>query len=151
MISPDMVRRHMMPRYRTLNEAIRGAGCDVIYLDCDGNIEQLLPLWLEVGINLFWPLECAAGMDPVALRREYGKDIILAGGLDKRELMRDKESIRREVMSKVPYLVETGPYFPSPDHLVPIDMPFENFCYYIDLLREIRGDEALDIPIRGAR
>ena len=111
---------------------------------------QLLPLWLEAGINLFWPLECAAGMDPVALRKQYGKDIILAGGLDKRELMRDKESLRREVMSKVPYLVETGPYFPSPDHLVPIDMPFENFCYYIDLLREIRGDEPLESRARGA-
>ncbi len=49
-------------------------------------------------------------------------------------------------MSKVPYLAETGPYFPSPDHLVPIDMPFENFCYYIELLREIRGDEPLGLP-----
>ena len=109
----------------------------------DGNIDQLIPLWLEAGINLFWPLECAAGMDPVALRKLYGKDIILAGGLDKRELMRDKESLRREVMAKVPYLVESGPYFPGPDHLVPIDMPYENFCYYIQLLREIRGDEPL--------
>ena len=24
------------------------------------------------------------------------------------------------------------------------DTPFENFCYYINLLREIRGDEPLD-------
>ena len=58
--------------------------------------------------------------------------------------MRDKASVEREVMSKVPHLVKTGPYFPSPDHLVPIDMPFDNFCYYINLLRQIRGDEALD-------
>jgi Uroporphyrinogen decarboxylase (URO-D) len=148
MISPDMVRRFMLPRYRKLNEVIRGAGVEVIYLDCDGNIDQLIPLWLEAGINLFWPLECAAGMDPVALRKLYGKDIILAGGLDKRELMRDKESLRREVMAKVPYLVQSGPYFPSPDHLVPIDMPYENFCYYIQLLREIRGDEPLDFLLR---
>jgi hypothetical protein len=48
-------------------------------------------------------------------------------------------------MGKVPYLAATGPYFPSPDHLVPIDMPFDNFCYYIDLLREIRGDEPLHL------
>jgi uroporphyrinogen decarboxylase len=148
MISPDMVRRFMMPRYQKLNEIIRAAGVEVIYLDCDGNIDQLIPLWLEAGINLFWPLECAAGMDPVALRKQYGKDIILAGGLDKRELMRDKESLRREVMAKVPYLVESGPYFPSPDHLVPIDMPYENFCYYIQLLREIRGDEPLAFSLR---
>jgi hypothetical protein len=117
----------------------------VIYLDCDGNMDELIPLWLDAGINLFWPLEVAAGMDPLALRKQYGREIILAGGLDKRELMRDKESLRHEVMAKVPTLAATGPYFPSPDHLVPIDMPFDNFCYYIELLREIRGDEPLGI------
>ncbi len=147
MIGPDMVRRFMLPRYEKLNEVIRGAGVEVIYLDCDGDIDLLIPLWLEAGVNLFWPLEVAAGMDPLALRAKYGKDVILAGGLDKRELMRDKESIRREVMSKVPKLVESGPYFPSPDHLVPLDLPFENFRYYIQLLREIRGDAPLDFPV----
>ena len=147
MIGPDMVRQYMLPRYRKLNEVIHKAGVDVIYLDCDGNVDQLAPLWLEVGINLWWPLECASGMDPVALRKKYGKDVILAGGLDKRELMRDRASVEREVMSKVPYLVETGPYFPSPDHLVPIDMPFDNFCHYINLLRQIRGDQPLDFSV----
>ena len=104
----------MLPRYERLNEVIRGAGCEVIYLDCDGNIDQLMPLWLEAGINLFWPLECAAGMDPLALRKQYGKEIILAGGLDKRELMRDKESLRREVMSKVPVPGRDRAVLPQP-------------------------------------
>ena len=144
MISPDMVRTFMLPRYQKLNEVIRQAGCDFIYLDCDGNIEQLIPIWLEAGINFLWPLECAAGMDPVALRKKYGKDIVLGGGLDKREFMRDKAAVKEEVMKKVPFLVETGGYFPSLDHLVPMDLPFDNFCYYINLLREIRGDEPID-------
>ena len=120
----------MLPRYATLNEVIRGAGCR-------RHLPRLrrqrrsswLPLWLEVGINLFWPLEMRRRAWTLwRCASKYGKEVILAGGLDKRELMRDKASLRREVMSKVPYLVETGPYFPSPDHLVPIDMPFENFC-----------------------
>jgi hypothetical protein len=144
MISPDMVRRHMLPRYEKLNDALRTSGCNTFFLDSDGNIEALIPLWLETGINFFWPLECAAAMDPLALRAKYGKNIILSGGLDKRELMRDRASVKREVMKKVPSLVASGPYFPSPDHLVPIDMPFDNFCYYITLLREIRGDEPID-------
>ena len=144
MISPAMVRKFMLPRYRRLNELVLDSGCEFSYLDSDGNVEQLIPLWLDVNIRFFWPLECAAGMDPLALREKYGKDIILAGGLDKREMMRDKASLKREVMSKVPSLVQTGAYFPSCDHVVPIDMPFENFCYYINLLREIRGDEPLD-------
>jgi len=59
--------------------------------------------------------------------------------------MKDRAALKREVMGKVPSLAETGPYFPSPDHCVGVDMPFENFCYYINLLHEIRGDEAPDI------
>lgn len=148
MISPAMVRRFMLPRYRRLNEVIRETGCEVVYLDCDGNIDDLLPIWIDAGINLFWPLEIASGMDPIALRHTYGKDIILAGGLDKRAFLGDPETLRREVMSKVPYLVESGPYFPSLDHLVPIDVPFENYCLFIQLLREIRGDEPLDLSTR---
>ena len=80
MISPDMVRKYMLPRYLRLNEVVRGGGCEAFFLDSDGNIEALIPLWLEAGINFFWPLECAAGMDPLALRKKYGKDIILGGG-----------------------------------------------------------------------
>jgi hypothetical protein len=146
MISPAMVRKHMLPRYLKLNEVVRASGCETFFLDSDGNIDALIPLWLEAGINFFWPLECAAGMDPLALRKRYGKGVILSGGLDKREFLRDKSALRNEVCAKVPALAESGPYFPSPDHLVPIDMPFENFCYYINLLREIRGDEPIDFP-----
>ncbi len=145
MISPEMVRKYMLPRYEKLNDVIRESGCSTFYLDSDGNIDQLIPLWLDVGINFFWPLECASGMDPLTLRKKYGKNIILGGGLDKREMMKDKASLKREVMGKVPQLVQTGPYFPSPDHCVPVDLPFENFCYYVNLLRDIRGDEKLDI------
>ena len=143
MISPAMMRKHMLPRYRQLNQVIRDAGCDIFYLDSDGNVDLLIPIWLEAGIKLIWPLETAAGMDPVALRRQYGKDIILGGGLN-RLAFYDKAALKNEVMSKVPHLAATGPYFPSPDHTVPPGVPFENFCYYINLLREIRGDQPLD-------
>lgn len=149
MIGPDMVRKHMLPLYKKLNDVVRKSGCDTFYLDSDGNTEQLIPLWLEAGINFMWPLECAAGMDGVALRKKYGKDIVLAGGLDKRELLGDKAALRKEVMRKVPFLSETGPYFPTPDHSVPAETPFDNFCYYINLLREIRGDAPLDFKDRN--
>lgn len=144
MIGPDMVRKFMVPRYQSLNKVVTEAGCDIFMLDSDGNIDKLIPLWLETGINFFLPVEIAAGMDPIALRKKYGKNVILGGGLDKRVFSCDKSSIRDEVLGKVPMLSESGPYFPAMDHDVPLDVPFENFCYYINLLREVRGDEALD-------
>jgi uroporphyrinogen decarboxylase len=143
LISPAMVRKFMMPRYKKITDLLHSYGVDVIYLDSDGNVEQLLPLWLEVGINLIWPFEVAAGNDVVALRKQYGRDLIIAGGIDKRALTKGKEAIREEVMSKVPFLLEMGGYFPSVDHAVPPDVTFENYCYYINLMREVAGQDKL--------
>ena len=139
LISPAMVRKFMVPRYKKITDLLHSYGVDVIYLDSDGNVEQLIPLWLECGINFHWPFEVAAGNDAVALRKKYGKDLIISGTIDKRALARGKEAIREEVMSKVPFLLEQGGYFPSVDHLVPPDVTFENYCYYINLMREVAG------------
>ena len=133
----------MMPRYKKITDLLRSYGVDVIYLDSDGNVEQLIPLWLEVGINFLWPFEVAAGNDAVALRKKYGKDLIIGGTIDKRALIKGKEAIREEVMSKVPFLLESGGYFPSVDHGVPPDVTFKSYCYYINLIREIAGLEKL--------
>ena len=143
LISPAMVRKFMMPRYKKITDLLHSYGVDVIYLDCDGNVEQLVPLWLEAGINFIWPFEVAAGNDAVAIRKKYGKDLIIGGTIDKRALIKGKEAIREEVMSKVPFLLEQGGYFPSVDHLVPPDVTFENYCYYINLMREVAGLEKL--------
>ena len=143
LISPDMFKKYMVPRYKQVTEFLHRNGIDVLHVDCDGNINELIPLWLECGINFHWPLEVAAGMDAVALRKQYGKDLILSGNIDKRALLKGKDAIREEVMSKVPFLLEGGGYFPSLDHGIPPDVPLENFRYYINLLREIGGKDKL--------
>ena len=139
LISPTMVRKFMMPRYKKITDLLHSYGVDVIYLDSDGNVDELIPLWLECGINFLWPLEVAAGNDAVTLRKKYGKDLIIGGGIDKRALIKGKDAIREEVISKVPFLLEHGGYFPSIDHGVPPDVTFENYCYFINLMREIAG------------
>ncbi len=139
LISPDMFRRLMVPRYRKLNDLLHSMGVHIIFVDCDGNIEKLVPLWLECGVNYMWPLEVAAGNDALALRRKYGRDVILGGNIDKRALIKGKDAIREEVMSKVPQLLEQGGYIPTVDHNVPPDVTFENYCYYVNTLREAAG------------
>jgi uroporphyrinogen decarboxylase len=63
----------------------------------------------------------------------------MIGGIDKRVLSRGKSEIKQEVMSKVPWLLEQGGYIPSVDHAVPADVPYENYIYYLGLLREVVG------------
>jgi len=140
MISPDMVREFMLPRYGRIVEFFRDEGVEVIMVDSDGHVSDLIPLWLETGINGLFPLEVAAGMDPVAVRKEYGRSLALIGGIDKRELAKDREAVRKEVMSKVPYLLQEGGYIPLVDHAVPPDVPYENFLYFLELLRTIESE-----------
>jgi len=143
LISPAMFKKFMVPRYKKVTDFLHKHGITVIHVDSDGKIDELIPLWLECGINFHWPLEVAAGMDAVALRKKYGKELILSGNIDKRALIKGKDAIREEVMSKVPFLLKTGGYFPSLDHGIPPDVPLKNFRYFINLLREIAGKEKL--------
>jgi hypothetical protein len=139
LISPAMVKKFIVPRYKKMIDLLHSNGVDIMYMDCDGNIDQLVPIWLEFGINYMWPLEQAAGNDAVALRKKYGNQLILGGTIDKRALVKGKEAIRAEVMSKVPFLLEQGGYFPTVDHSVAPDVPFENYCYYMNTMREVAG------------
>jgi uroporphyrinogen decarboxylase len=139
MISPATFRKLMMPRYKKVVDLLRSKGVDMIIVDTDGNVEKMIPLWLECGVNATWPLEVAAGNDAVAIRKEYGRDFIVMGNLDKREIAKDKQAIEAEVMKKVPVLLEDSGYFPSLDHMASPDIPWENYISLLDLLREIAG------------
>ena len=129
LISPAMFRQFMVPRYRKVTDFARSRGIDAIFVDSDGNVEELIPLWLEAGINGVYPLEVAAGMDVAALRKEYGRDLLMTGGIDKRVLARDRKAIDRELQARIPVAVEGG-YIPHLDHAIPHDVPYANFVYY---------------------
>jgi len=138
LISPAMFREFMLPRYRRITDVARGRGIDAIFVDSDGDVSQLIPLWLEAGINGVYPMEVAAGMDVVALRREYGKDLLMTGGIDKRVLVEGKQAIDPELERTLP-LAGGGGYIPHVDHAVPHDVPYANFAYYWERKKELLG------------
>jgi len=133
LISPALFREFMLPRYQRINAFLRSHGVDLITLDSDGNTEVLIPLFIEAGISGHWPCEIAADMEPVKLRREYGRDMAFMGGIDKRALAKGRRAIDEEVLSKVPQLLEAGGYIPYIDHTVPPDVSWQDFLYYMDL------------------
>jgi uroporphyrinogen decarboxylase len=51
LISPAMFREFMLPRYKRITELARSLGIDVIFVDSDGDVSELIPLWLESGIS----------------------------------------------------------------------------------------------------
>ncbi len=138
-LSPKMFREFVTPNYRRIADTIREANPDaVIYTDCDGNINDLIEPWLEGGINGLFPVESAAGSDPIAIRKKYGDRVVMLGGVNKRALIAGKEAIKEELERIKPY-VDEGGWIPHVDHRVPPDVTFENYVYYLHLKREMFG------------
>ncbi len=139
LLSPAMFKQLMVPRYQRITERIRQAGIDVIFVDSDGDVSQLVPLWLESGINGLFPMEQAADhCDLWAYRKEYGRDLLIMGGIDKRVLAQDEAAIRRELEDKLPLAFEGG-YIPTLDHWIPPDVSYDNFMIYWDLKKQMLG------------
>lgn len=139
LLSPRHFEHFLVPHYRRITDVLQSAGVDVIWVDCDGNIEQLLPLWLEAGVNCMFPVEIGNwGADPVKYRREYGRELLMMGGFDKHILASDREAIAAEVRRLAP-LVEEGGFIGFCDHRVPPDVPLANYCFYVEQVRKIWG------------
>jgi uroporphyrinogen decarboxylase len=137
LFSPATYERHFAPHYRRMIEHYKARGVPLILLDSDGNVEQMVPLWLRDGVDIIFPLEVGTWRaDPVAYRREYGKRIRMFGGVDKHVIPRGQEAIRAELERLVPLVAEGG-YIPIPDHRIPPSCSLEQFRTYTRVFKEV--------------
>ena len=129
LLSTRMFARLMVPRYKRITDFLRRElGCEFNQLDCDGNIHQLVPLWLEGGINVMFPIE-VAHTDVFRIADQFGQRVALRGAFDKRALIEGPAAIDAELERLRPLLARGG-FIPHTDHLVPPDVPWEHYLYY---------------------
>jgi uroporphyrinogen decarboxylase len=138
MISPAMTRRHLQPTYRRWVEQAKAAGCPIVDMDSDGYIGELIPIWIEAGINVCDPIEVAAHNDLPAFRRQFGRRMAYTGGVDKRAMARGGRVVEAELDRLTP-VIRDGGYIPGCDHGVPPDISWPDFIHYGRRLAELTG------------
>lgn len=136
LMSPDMFRTMIIPRYRRILKAAAAGGIKHTWYDSDGDIRMLLPDMLDIGIDCFAPCEVAANMQPNELRRQYGRKIRMIGGIDKRQIAAGKRAIDAELERILPVIKEGG-YIPSIDHSVSADISWSDYCYFLEKLQKM--------------
>jgi len=140
LISPKMYREIVLPSYDPLLSVLKRHGVELIIFVSWANPRLLIPAILDRGFNCLWAYEAKSKtMDYQDLRREFGRDLRLIGGIDLDALRQGNEAIRREVEEKVPPLLAEGGYIPMLDGRVRVDMPFENYVFYKRLLENMIG------------
>jgi len=138
LVSPDLFREFLQPGYHKVMTEAQRRGCGLGLVDSDGNPHDIVANWLEEGVNIMFPLEVAAGVDPFAWRREFGLDLRLRGGIAKAPLVEGGSAIDRE-LERVRPLLEEGGCIPHLDHLVPPDIPYDHYCQYLERKRKLIG------------
>jgi uroporphyrinogen decarboxylase len=139
MISPRMARRFLKPSYETWVAAAQENGCPIICIDSDGYVAELIPIWMEVGVNCTRPMEVAAHNDIVAYRKQYGTKLAFMQGIDKRAIAAGGETMRQEVLRVVPPLMGKGGHILGVDHGIPPDIPWPNMVEFVRLLAQLTG------------
>lgn len=137
-VSVDFFKEVVMPRYKRIHKKLQAHGIDVWYTDCDGDVRPILPYMMEGGINCLFPYEVNSCAHPADLLAEYGKDLMIMGGIDKIEMKKGKAEIKAYLES-VEHLVARGGYIPFCDHRCPPDVSVENYLYYLDLKEKMFG------------
>ncbi len=139
---PKQIEEFIAPYYRRIWDLLAGRGTRLFDQDSDGDMNPVIPAFLEAGVNMMHPFEPAANMDIVEIRRKYGNRPAICGGIDKHVLRRSREEITAELEYKVPPMVRSGGCVLGLDHRIPNGTPLENYRFYIDKMWEILDRES---------
>jgi len=151
LIGPKQIEEFVGPYYRAAWDVVRSRGTKIFQQDSDGNVNPVISAFLDAGLTNMYPMEPAAGMDVVEVRKKYGRRVAMSGGIDKHVLRRTKNEIRDELEYKMQPLMREGGMVFGLDHRIPNGTPIENYRYYVDTGREILGLPARNGSSRGWR
>ncbi|HET6455163.1 MAG TPA: uroporphyrinogen decarboxylase family protein, partial [Armatimonadota bacterium] len=74
------------------------------WLHCCGNVEEFIPDWIEMGLDVLHPIQKHT-MDDKTIAREFGKDICIWAGLDVQQVI--PWGTPEEVRAEIRFLIDT--------------------------------------------
>lgn len=140
LISPRMFRRIFKPRLEAVFSRIhRLAPHAKLFFHSDGNIRPILPDLIEIGVDILNPIHItAAGMEPAALKRDFGRDVCFwGGGVETQTVLPfgTPQEVRDNVRRNIEALAPGGGYVFNTIHNIQADVPPGNIVAMVDALR----------------
>ena len=127
LIGPEMFDEFVAPRLKKMANLAHSYNIKLLLHTC-GNVESLIPRFIELGVDILDPIQ-PESMDPVAIKKKYGNDICLRGGISVQNVVSrgTVEEVKAEAKRIVEALKPGGGYIFSPGHpVLQDDIPVEN-------------------------
>lgn len=139
LFSPDTYRKTQKEADQMVYSFFHERNMPIILHSC-GNVKEVIPDLIEIGLDCLQPLEVKAGMDLRELKKTYGGKLSFMGGIDVRAMADPGPSaIEDEIASKIEVAKEGGGYIYHSDHSVPNNVSFEQYCRVIELVKKYGG------------
>ncbi|MBO3841624.1 MAG: hypothetical protein FGF48_04325 [Candidatus Brockarchaeota archaeon] len=134
-LSPQMWRRFLKPRYRLLSDLIHSKG-KYFFFHSDGWIEPIIQDLVEIGVDILNPVQPET-MDPVRIRGLCGNRMAFEGTLSIQRTLPfgNVEDVRKEVRKRIRELGSTGLIL-GPSHSLQPDTPLENILAIYDAVKK---------------
>lgn len=137
-VSPKIYAHFAQPALRRVAACLERHGVAVRVMWTAGAVRDLIPLWLDAGVNGIYLNQAGqAGLSYAALRREFGTELRLFGGIDWRVVVAGPQAIDAFFSRETRPLLESGRYIPYLDDTVRVYMPFNHFRYYRNQLDQL--------------
>jgi uroporphyrinogen decarboxylase len=140
LISPRMWRRYFKEPYRQIYTALKALNPGVLIMQhCDGAVAPILDDWIEVGLEVFNPVQPnVPGHEPEELKRRFGDRLSFWGAIDQQKLLPfgTPADIKADVQAKIRVLGAGGGYMVAPAHIIQADTPLENIEAFIAAVTE---------------
>jgi uroporphyrinogen decarboxylase len=139
MISVSMFREFIAPYLKRLIDTVHSGGAKFMLHSC-GAVRDLIPDFLALGVDVLDPIQVAAeGMDPAALKADFGDKLAFHGGICTQHTLPfgTPDEVREAVRDRVATLGNGGGYILASSHDISADTPEDNIvAMYEPALRE---------------
>jgi uroporphyrinogen decarboxylase len=139
LISPKLYRRLIKPRHKELYDFIHSrTEAKIMHHTC-GSVFPLVQDLIDVGVDILNPIQTSAqGMDPAALKQEFGEQLVFHGGIDVQQILpfATPERVREEVKRIVAILGQEGGYILAPSHNIQADVPPKNVLAMYEAIQD---------------
>jgi hypothetical protein len=138
--SVQTYRELYQPFHQAVNDQIHRLTKWKTFIHSCGAVRPFIPEFIAAGFDVLNPVQCSAkDMDPRALKREFGKDIVFwGGGVDTQKTLPfgTPDEVYREVRERIEIFAEGGGFVFNSTHNVQSNIPTENLLALFRALKD---------------
>jgi uroporphyrinogen decarboxylase len=143
LISPEQFRDYYKPHFKRILSFIKQKAPNVklMFHSC-GNVRSIIPDFIEMGIDILNPVHIKAeGMEPVQLKKDFGKDIVFwGGGVDTQHILPNGtvQEVIDDVKRNIDALTPGGGFVFNTVHNIQAEVPAQNIVAMWETLMEFK-------------